>query len=98
MAMPISDARTQLAGPAPDSASMPAGAPWPPMDPMLRKRHLASIALLCEQLGLPFDDVAALYGAELARLAAQATVADFLPVLVGKHIRQHYRAMPLARP
>ena len=59
--------------------------------PATTGRHLASIHALCQESGRPFDEMAALYYSELARLSARATIADYLPVLLVKHVRQHYR-------
>ncbi|UUZ48177.1 DUF3562 domain-containing protein [Massilia sp. B-10] len=38
--------------------------------------------------------MATLYQEELARLSARAAIADYLPVLVSKRLRQRYRGGP----
>lgn len=54
-------------------------------------RHLASIHALCEEIGRPFEEMAAVYHSELTRLSARASVVDYLPVLAVKHVREQYR-------
>ena len=54
-------------------------------------RHQASILALCEEIGIPIDELAAHYQCELARLSAIAAVTDYLPVLVAKKVRALYR-------
>lgn len=55
------------------------------------KRHMASIAAICAEVGRPFEEIAGVYQCELLRLTAQAAVHDYLPVLVGKRVRALYR-------
>jgi hypothetical protein len=69
---------------------------WPPMGMAVFRRHLASIRFLSDELGRPFDEIAAVYQCELLRLSAHAVVVDYLPVLVCKHVRQFYRRRLLA--
>jgi hypothetical protein len=64
---------------------------WPPMGMGVFRRHLASIRVLSDEVGRPFDEIAAVYQCELLRLSAQASVLDYLPVLVCKHVRLLYR-------
>lgn len=64
---------------------------WPPMGMAIFRRHLASIQVLCDEVGRPFDEIAGVYQCELLRLSAQASVVDYLPVLVCKRVRQIYR-------
>jgi hypothetical protein len=64
---------------------------WPPMGMAVFRRHLASIRVLSDEVGRPFDEIAAVYQCELVRLSAHASVIDYLPVLVCKHVRQLYR-------
>jgi hypothetical protein len=64
---------------------------WPPMGMAVFRRHLASIRGLSDEVGRPFDEIAAAYQCELRRLSAHASVVDYLPVLVCKHVRQLYR-------
>ncbi|MBC7453531.1 MAG: DUF3562 domain-containing protein [Massilia sp.] len=59
-------------------------------------RHQASISALCDEIGGPFDELAALYQSELARLSATASVTDYLPVLVAKKVRGLFRQRALA--
>lgn len=54
-------------------------------------RHQASIRALCDEVERPFDELAAVYHCELARLSAIASVTDYLPVLVAKRVRALYR-------
>jgi hypothetical protein len=64
---------------------------WPPMGIGVFRRHLASIRVLSDEVGRPFDEIAAVYQRELLRLSEHASVVDYLPVLVSKHVRQLYR-------
>ena len=61
------------------------------------RRHLASVQSLCDETGRPFDEIAEVYQCELRRLSAQASVLDYLPVLVGKKVRELYRRRVQAR-
>jgi hypothetical protein len=65
-----------------------AGNDWPSMAGPVLRRHLASIRGLSDEVGRPFDEIAAVYQGELLRLSAHASVLDYLPVLVCKHVRQ----------
>jgi hypothetical protein len=56
------------------------------------QRHLVSIRIVAEEFDRPLEEVALFYLEELARLRPRATIADFLPVLVSKKIREHYRS------
>jgi hypothetical protein len=53
--------------------------------------HVAAIQALAQDLQRPPEEVAAVYQCELLRLAAGATVTDFLPVLVAKRVRRMYQ-------
>ena len=64
---------------------------WPVMVAGHFRRHLASVQLLCHETGRPFDEIAEVYQCELRRLSAQASVLDYLPVLVCKKVRELYR-------
>jgi hypothetical protein len=67
------------------------GLDWPPgLDASLIARHLASIEAICADAGRPFEEIAYVYQRELWRLWERASVVDFLPVIVNKHVRQHY--------
>lgn len=57
-------------------------------------RHMAAIRAIAEEIGQPVEEVASLYQEELARLSARAAIADYLPVLVSKRLRQRYRGGP----
>lgn len=70
---------------------------WPPMDMPAFRRHVASVRALCDEVGRPFDEVADVYQCELLRLLAHASVADYLPVLVAKRVRQLYQRRVEAR-
>lgn len=59
--------------------------------PVSTARHLASIHALCEEIGRPFEEMAAVYHSELARLSARASIMDYVPVLAVKHVRDYYR-------
>jgi len=54
-------------------------------------RNMAAIQSLVNEVQRPLDEVAAVYQCELVRMASQAAVMDFLPVLVGKRVRRWYR-------
>lgn len=60
-------------------------------------RHMGCINALCDEVGRPFHEVAALYYRELRQLSERAAVIDYLPVLVSKRVRQHYRHRLLAQ-
>ena len=55
------------------------------------QRHVASIQAICDEVGRPFEEIAGVYQCELLRMAAGAAVVDYLPVLVGKHVRALYK-------
>jgi hypothetical protein len=57
-------------------------------------RHQASIRTMAEEFNRPLEEVAYFYREELARLRSRAAIADYLPVLVSKKIREHYRNTP----
>lgn len=59
--------------------------------PPAHSRHVANIQGLCNEMDRPFDEMAAAYESELARLMAVAAIEDYLPVLAEKHIRAVYR-------
>lgn len=61
------------------------------------KRHLASIQAICDDMHRPFEEIAGVYQIELLRMAADAAVVDYLPVLVEKHVRALYRRRLEAR-
>jgi hypothetical protein len=50
-------------------------------------KHLAMIHYLANELGLPEPEVGRIYEQEFGRLSAQARVKDFLPLLVGRRVR-----------
>ncbi|MEJ7805638.1 MAG: DUF3562 domain-containing protein [Telluria sp.] len=79
------------------TANPAGGDGWPPLDLAAYRGHLASVLHLCEQVGRPFDEVTEVYQCELLRLLAQASVADYLPVLVAKRVRQLYQHRVQAR-
>lgn len=55
------------------------------------RRHLATIQAISDDVGRPFEEIAAVYQIELLRMAAHAAVVDYLPVLVEKHVRAFYK-------
>ena len=61
------------------------------------KRHLASIQAICDDVGRPLEEIASVYQIELLRMAADAAVVDYLPVLVEKHVRALYKRYLHAR-
>lgn len=52
-----------------------------------RKKHLGTIDRLTEQSGLSKTEIGKLYEAELER-AMSARVRDFLPILIGRKVKQ----------
>jgi len=56
-----------------------------------RNIHFAEIQAIAEKAGRPVSEVAAYYEEVLERMAATATVTNFLAVLVSKKVREHYR-------
>jgi len=56
-----------------------------------RNIHLAEIQAIAEKAGRPVSEVAEYYEEVLERMAATATVTNFLAVLVSKKVREHYR-------
>ena len=70
---------------------------WPSMDMAALRRHMASVRSLCDEVGRPFDEVAEVYQCELFSVLAQASVADYLPVLVAKRVRLLYQRRVQAR-
>jgi len=53
--------------------------------------HFAEIQAIAEKARRPVSEVAAYYEEVLERMAATATVTNFLAVLVSKKVREHYR-------
>lgn len=70
--------------------------PCPSHVAVAARRHMGCINALCDEVGRPFQEVAELYHSELRQLSERAAVIDYLPVLVSKRVRQHYRMRPLA--
>ena len=52
-----------------------------------RSRHLHTMARLAEEIACPIDLIEPLYEQLLAHLKQQATVHDYLPILVAKSVR-----------
>ena len=52
-----------------------------------RSRHLHNMARLVEEIAYPMHLIEPLYEKLLARLKSQATVHDYLPILVAKNVR-----------
>lgn len=52
-----------------------------------RSRHLHNMARLAEEIAYPVHLLEPLYEQLLARLKVQATVHDYLPILVAKNVR-----------
>lgn len=80
-----------------EGAPVDIDAGWPDTGPAAIRRHLVSIGLLCDEIGRPFDEVAAVYQCELRHLFDQASVVDYLPVLVSKRVRRLYQRRLQAR-
>lgn len=60
--------------------------------PLRDPRHRGAIQSLAQELGLPFDTVAVQYEELLREMATHARVADFLPVLVVKQLREVFKS------
>lgn len=56
-----------------------------------RERHAGSMRAVAEQIHCQVDEIAGLYEELLTELKAQASVPDYLPVLVSKKVREIYR-------
>ncbi|HVL76470.1 MAG TPA: DUF3562 domain-containing protein [Noviherbaspirillum sp.] len=54
-------------------------------------RHAAAVASLATELDRPIDEIEALYEDELERMRPQASIQDFLSILVSKRVRQTCR-------
>lgn len=54
-----------------------------------RMKHFGEIQSLADEFKRSITQVAQMYEEVLESLSAQATVTDFLPVLVSKKVRQH---------
>lgn len=69
--------------------AFPFPVPAPGCGPALSQlaAHRAAILAIAAELQLSPEQVAQAYFAELSRLAAMATVSDYLVVLVPKHVR-----------
>lgn len=53
-----------------------------------RKKHLVSIEKLAQQSGVSKTEIGRLYGEELDRLLRSTRIRDFLPILVGRKVKQ----------
>lgn len=91
----IAFADTTFHLPEAKAESLPAspGDPGPcPFDvAVAARRHMACINALCDEVGRPFQEVAEIYHSELRRLSENASVMDYLPVLVSKRVRRLYQ-------
>ena len=57
-----------------------------------KQRHQHAIQAIAADLQLPIEEVAARYEAILMKLSVKAKVKDYLPVLIAKQIRRHYKS------
>ena len=57
--------------------------------------YLRCIQALADEFERPFEEIALVYCANLAMLAASASVFDYLPVLVSKRLRSQYARLEL---
>jgi hypothetical protein len=64
------------------------------------RRHCAEIESIASDLHCPYADVAVLYNATLAMLGARASVRNYLPMLVGRHVREsmHHKLLQNISP
>lgn len=53
-----------------------------------RKKHLVSIEKLAQQSGVSKTEIGKLYGEELDRLLGSTRVRDFLPILIGRKVKE----------
>ena len=53
--------------------------------------HWSTIRDIAEEVARPIEEVSAVYQWELRKMAAHASVTEFLPVLVMKRLRTFYR-------
>jgi len=60
-------------------------------DPADKQRHLITIHAITEETQRPVEEVVALYEEVLMQMKPQASVPDYLPVLVSKKVKQFYR-------
>lgn len=56
-----------------------------------RDRHRRSMAAVADEVDRPFEEVSAIYEDVLRQLAAEASILDYLPVLVSKRVRRMYK-------
>jgi hypothetical protein len=56
-------------------------------------RTRAWISEFASESGVAFDIVERLYGTELARLARDAHIREYVPVLAANNVRRHLRAL-----
>lgn len=55
------------------------------------QRHRSSMQAIAEEIQRPVDEIAELYEEVLKQLREHARIADYLPVLVTKKVKQIYR-------
>ena len=56
-----------------------------------RAAHAGVIHDIAQRLGLPEREVGQIYEQELARVKQRARIKDFLPVLLGRAVRENLR-------
>lgn len=57
-------------------------------------KHLVAIESLSEQLRLPLETVAEVYGRELARIREDALITTYLSIFVSRRVDEMLRAAP----
>lgn len=56
-----------------------------------RHRHAGSMRAIAEEIQRPLDEIALVYENLLTQLKAQASIHDYLPILVSKKVKALYR-------
>jgi hypothetical protein len=56
-----------------------------------RSRQQHAVELIAHESHVPIDDVAQLYGSELAKLEADAHIKSFLPIFALRNVRDKLR-------
>lgn len=58
-----------------------------------RKQHSNAIEMLARDLGISVDEMSQLYETELKKLKQDATIKDFLTVIVSRRVREIIKKM-----
>lgn len=56
-----------------------------------RHRHAGTMRAIAEEIQQPLDEIVLIYESLLTQLKAQASIHDYLPILVSKKVKALYR-------